>query len=548
MNLSKRLLVCLLALIMVGAIFAGCTKDATTDETSAPEVTEEVKEEATQEAEEEEATEEPAVEEEVIDKITFMGINWGGGPIQDSEMELFWEEYFGVLFDVDWVSYQDYQTKINTLLAADDLPDVSQLWEQDGSFYFPALTQAIDAGGIIADLSPFLFDEGFVENNEILSTWSDTVWNNCLYNGGTYILPGATTEVGKAAVNIRRDLMEEYGYTEEPTTIDGLKDFLIGLSEASGLYALEFSTDDFMDLKVMPIAVAYTGMQEWGIDDDGNFVYQAFADGYTDFLNFMKDLYDADAIDPEFILKQSATSNWKAGNSVACIRQWYNWNQSEDLVSNKIFDSSLPDTLEAWCLMPVEGPKGYLVSVEPYGFWPARVISAKCSDAKIRKILEVICMTGEEYMNYLKFGVEDIHFRWEDDVRIRDEEHEVARTEGYVGGWTQVLLAQNADKVTEKFIERTSPSSEEAIARAWELKEATESAAAEMELGLATLNLQSETYKSDWGILTADVNDMCAKYVMGQITMDDWNAYVDSIVSTNAYQTIIAEFKAAAAE
>jgi hypothetical protein len=41
---------------------------------------------------------------------------------------------------------------------------------------------------------------------------------------------------------------------------------------------------------------------------------------------------------------------------------------------------------------------------------------------------------------------------------------------------------------------------------------------------------------------------MCAKYVMGQITIDDWNAYVESIVSTNAYQTIIAEFKAAAAE
>ncbi len=543
MNLSKRLLVCVLALVMVGAIFAGCTKEAAPEETSAPEVSEEVKEEATEEAKEE-VVEEP-VEEEVIDRISFMGVNWGGGPIQDSEMELFWEEYFGVLFDVDWVSYQDYNTKLNTLLAADNIPDVVQLRPQDGSYYFPALTQAIDAG-IIADLAPYLFDGGFVEGNEILSTWSDTIWGNCVYNGGTYILPGATTEVAVGAVNIRRDLMTEYGFTEEPTTVDELKDFLLGLSEASGLYALDFSTPNFMDLKVFPIAVAYTGMMEWGIDDAGEFVYQPFADGYSDFLDFMKDLYDAGAIDPEFILNQGDNSKWQSGKSVACIRQWYNWNQSADLVSNKIFDKSLPDTYEAWCLLPVEGPKGYLTNVEAYGFSPARAISAKCSDAKINKILEVICATGEEYMNYLKFGVEDIHFRWEDDVRVRDDSHSTARTEGYVGGWTQVLLAQNADKVTEKFIERTSPSSDEAIARAWELKDATEAAAAEMDLGLATLNLQSPTYTSDWGILTADVNDMCAKYVMGQITLDDWNAYVDSIVSTNAYQTIIAEFKAAA--
>lgn len=538
MKITKRLLVCIMALLLIGSIFAGCTKEAapveTADETAKP---------AESEAVEEVATEEPVAE--VVEQITFMGIDWGVGPQENSAMELAWEEYFDVEFVVDWVSYNDYNTKLNTLLAADEIPDVSQLWEQDGSFYFPALTQAIDAG-VVADLAPFLFDGGFVAGNEILSTWSDTIWNNCEYNGGTYILPGATTEVAVGSVNIRRDLMKEYGFETEPTTMAELKDFLIGLSEASGLYALEFSKDDFMDAKVLPIAVAYTGMMQWGIDEAGEFVYQPFADGYSDFLDFMKDLYDAGAIDPEFVLNQDATSNWKAGNSVASMREWYNWNQSADLVSNKIFDKALPDTLEAWCLMPVEGPKGSLTSASAYGFWPARIVSADASDAKIEKILDVICHTGEEYMNLLKFGVEDVHFSWDGDVRAKSEDHEAARKEGYVGGWTQVLLAQNADKVTEKFVERTSPSSDEAIARAFELRTATEKAVADMDLGLATLNLKSATYDSTWSTLTADVNDMCANYVMGQVSTDDWNAFVEGIVTSDEYQAIISEFKAAA--
>jgi uncharacterized protein YpmS len=65
MNLSKRLLVCLLALVMVGAIFAGCTKEQAPEETSAPEESTE----STEAPATEEATEAPATEE-VIENIT----------------------------------------------------------------------------------------------------------------------------------------------------------------------------------------------------------------------------------------------------------------------------------------------------------------------------------------------------------------------------------------------------------------------------------------------------------------------------------------------
>lgn len=114
------------------------------------------------------------------------------------------------------------------------------------------------------------------------------------FNGGTYILPRGTAEIApNSGIEVRKDLMEEFGFTTEPKTMDELKDWLIGLSKASGLYALQFSVADIDTDALKAFAVAYTGMMDWGIDENGEFTYQVFADGYVDFLKWMKDLYDA---------------------------------------------------------------------------------------------------------------------------------------------------------------------------------------------------------------------------------------------------------------
>ena len=51
--------------------------------------------------------------------------------------------------DIEWVSYQDYDQKLNTLIAADSQPDVIQINKVGGAYYYPILTQAIDAGQFV---------------------------------------------------------------------------------------------------------------------------------------------------------------------------------------------------------------------------------------------------------------------------------------------------------------------------------------------------------------------------------------------------------------
>ena len=58
--------------------------------------------------------------------------------------------------------------------------------------------------------------------------------------------------------------MEKYGYTEEPTTMADLKDWLIGLSDAATagegqkIYALDFFGEDFMTDRVKAFAVSFS--------------------------------------------------------------------------------------------------------------------------------------------------------------------------------------------------------------------------------------------------------------------------------------------------
>lgn len=551
---KKRVLALCMAMAMVAGAFSGCGSDSSAGDSAQTESG----------GSSSDAAEDTSSGDDMT--ISVMGIDWGTGPISDSQMEQYWEEALDVTLDIEWVSYQDYDQKLNTLIAAGSQPDVIQINKVGGSYYYPIFTQAIDAGEFV-DLTPYLFDNGngIAETNAVMKNWDEEFWDQARYNDGIYILPRSKAEKGQnSGIEVRKDLMEKYGFTEEPKTMDELKDWLIGLSNAATagegkkIYALDFfdnAGNGFMDDRVKAFAIAFTGQTDWAVDENGDFQYMAFNDKYIDFLNWMKDLYDAGVIDPEFALGNADTSKWKAGNSVAYLCQWYNWNQSADLVSNKVFDKSCPDTYEAWCLMPVEGPEAYTVSPNYTDIDSCIAISSHCSEEKIQKILEVFNQTEETlpgYNDLMAYGVEGVNYTvLEDGTKDTTSDPEMGELnkQGYVGGWNQIFLKTDQNQVQDKFMrDGAKRASDESIARAEEIKDFVYTNLEETGMKNEIQNLQSETYNNQWSVLTDDVNTMCTQYVMGQIDEAAWNDFVDGIVNSADYKAIQEEFKEAAAE
>ena len=492
--------------------------------------------------------------------ISVLGIDWGYGPSPDSEMEQYWEDLFDVNLEIEWLNYNEYPKKLNSLISTNSQPDVTQIISTNNTFYYPIFTQAIEAGNFL-DMTPYIFegDNALAKTNAVMKNWPQTFWDQATYNGGIYILPRSNAELAKeSGIMVRRDLMKKYGFEEEPKTMDELKDWIIGLSKAATegegqkVYGIEFWGEDFMHAKVKAYATAFTGQTDWGIDENGEFQYMQFNPKYIDFLNWMKDLYDAGAIDPEFALGNDTTSKFKAGNSVTFLNAWYNFNQSADLTSNKIFDKSTPDTYEAWELMPVQGPEAYAVTPNSTDIDSCIAISASCSEEKVKKIMEVFNGTEEAYPGYnivMKDGVEGIHYQLLEDG-TRDTSPEgmgEKRTAGYVGAWNQIFLKTDVDQVTDKFMrDGAKRASDENIQRVKDVKEFIVNYMDESGLKNEITNLQSETYNNQWTMLTDDVNTMCTQYVMGQIGEAEWKTFVDGIVNSDEYKAIQAEFKASA--
>lgn len=552
--MKKRMLALGLSFVMMAVAMSGCGKKA--DDTSSNNGNEPTATSAPVDT-----TDTTTSEDRLT--ISVMGIDWGVGPLQNSEMEIYWEDLYNVNLDIEWVSYQDYSQKLNVLIAAGSQPDVIQINKVNGSYYYPIFTQAIDAGQFV-DLSSYLFNSGsgVAETNSVMSNWDENFWDQTKYNEGIYILPRSKSEQGQnSGIAVRKDLMTKYGYETEPTTMDELKDWLIGLSNAATegegkkIYALDFFDNagkGFMDDRVLAFAIAFTGQTSWEVNANGEYEYIQFDENYINFLNWMKDLYDAGVIDSEFALGNADTSKWKAGNSVAYLNQWYNWNQSADLTSNKVFDSGTPDTYEAWALMPVEGPEAYTVSPNYSEVDSCIAVSAACSEEKIQKILEVFNGTEETIPGYntvMANGIEDVHYTLLADGTFdtSDETMGTKRKEGYVGAWNQIFLKTDQNQVQDKFMRAgAKAASETNVARVTEIKEFVYSNLAETGIMNATLNLQSETYDNQWSVLTDDVNTMATQYVMGEISADEWASFIDGIVNSADYKAIQAEFKAAA--
>ena len=164
----------------------------------------------------------------------------------------------------------------------------------------------------------------------------------------------------------------------------------------------------------------------------------------------------------------------------------------------------------------------------------------------------MFCATEEEYPGYnllMSDGVEGIHYAVLEDGSLDkkgpDNVYGQARTEGYVGAWNQIFLKTDADQITSKFMRSGAQrASDENIQRARDIREMLANYLDETGLGFSNQNKFSETYNTSWTNIVSDTNANITKYIMGEISADEWNAFVESVVNGADYQAIIAEYAA----
>ena len=204
--------------------------------------------------------------------------------------------------DLQVSTYSDYDTKMNTLLAANQLPDLFSIWgnvnDVIGTGSLLELTDLID------QYAPHIQED--YKNIPELSRYK--------VDGGIYTLAqirrDENWEQGSVPC-IRTDLLEEQGL-EVPTTWDELYSVLSALSkEYPDSIAYGARGDDRVLFNYMSPIKGLGG--DYGLyqDTDGVWHMGCLEDSYKEALEYIHKLYEEGILDNEYLIVSA--DDWKSG-------------------------------------------------------------------------------------------------------------------------------------------------------------------------------------------------------------------------------------------
>lgn len=296
-----------------------------------------------------------------------------------ARLEAFQEAHPNVKFEIETLSASDMASKVLTLAAADELPDIFLLKGQ--------MAESFAKNGYAMDLTDFLND-----NPEWVSGFRDGVFSNFEIDGGTYAIPYTVTNT---LIVYNTDLFEQAGIEEFPTTWDGLIETCNQLN-AAGITPIVLGNSSLWPAEsvIMSILGNRCTGDEW-YESLRNNTGSKFTD--DEFVLALQSLYDlaaagafnsdVNSIDPD--AQRAAFMNGQA--AMMFEGSW----------GIPILDANMDETMKSsvkLAVMPtVEGGKGepgVITGGSGWGF----AVNAKLDESK-RELVEEFLMTvvGTEF-------------------------------------------------------------------------------------------------------------------------------------------------------
>ncbi|MCL5996607.1 MAG: hypothetical protein M1546_11225, partial [Chloroflexi bacterium] len=466
-------------------------------------------------------------------EVSFINYGWGNAPLKNSQIQKYIEDKAGLKLRPIWVPPTELDNRINVGLASADLADFTQLTMPDSQFlYSTQQAKAVDEG-LFRDLTEYITGSDFATNYPTLARTPPQVWNYMKFKGKIWGVPRHFVPTCSTGEFLRQDLFEEAGYKvpdDLPATLDEMTEVMLKLTKPGQIYGYEVHGPSMIGTGQntwTPNAI--TGRGTWAADADGNFSYQMFLPEFKEYLNWFKKLYDAGAVNPEFVTQQNREDFNNGKSAIADHRYW------AYAVPN-FFSPEAPKTAKVRVLQPVKGPQAWGINVDA-GFWTQSVIFNTVKDDKLAAIMKFLdWIAGDEYRELTLWGLEGVHYEVKDGRKVQTPKFE----EEGVGAWSW-FGTYNGSATHEywaNYVKETATNAVDAETKEPLYKEAqiqemydtmtsvgTALAQAEKEspsIGIPQFTLVSESM-SKWGDLTAKSEENRVKYVTGKLSEADWD-------------------------
>ncbi|QAY67033.1 extracellular solute-binding protein [Paenibacillus protaetiae] len=337
-------------------------------------------------------------------KFSYLKPVWGPATYQKGgafEKELF--EKANVNIDVQIVPVTDYDTKVKTIVASGEIPDV--MW---GSGPGDAFFRETQEQGAFLKINDYLDKYPAVKEAVPQSIW-DMLKDK---DGNIYFLPNTVNPDVAFLMYYRKDWFEQLNIPE-PKTVDDLVAALQKFKDTpiNGQKKIPLTVSDMWTFKDLATSwgASFSGWQP-AKDDPNKLVPSYMSPEQKDFYFWVQNLSKNGLVDPDLLVSPNASKSedkFKAGNVAVLISHYNNY----PTIVNDL--KKTDPNGEVGIISPLVGPtgiKGGVRAVLPIdrGFY----ISAKAKDPD--GIFRYLNWELTEGHNMMKYGVEGKNYEVKD--------------------------------------------------------------------------------------------------------------------------------------
>ncbi|MDR1539835.1 MAG: extracellular solute-binding protein [Clostridiales bacterium] len=440
----------------------------------------------------------------------------------------YWQEYqkrTNTKLDVEWIPDGDYTTKLNLILASGQIPEVL-VANNSNNLNNPAFLNAVQ-NKAFKDLTDILGD--FSKYPNLKGNVAPNAWVTSKVLGRNYGVPQNVPTVQSGPI-IREDLVKEAGM-EMPVAMDELLDVVEAVLKLHpDMIGIVSKQDMFINANG-GFAAAY-GNDAPYYNEEGGLVSNKLSPSFTEFVKYMKRAYERGLLSQEFsVMKPTqATELFQSGKAVVMLNESIRWCYAFTESLKKI----KPDA-SAQFTAPLEGNPGFYSSSKGTGVVDSMFIASSVSEEKTLQILDYFeRTTTQEFYDLTTYGVEGIHYNLDENgykvaTPLRDAEM------GSSAPWQVLPLVYNPYmKVDSTAAPEAYNMAERELFKSYgyEEKGMTDPFA------VAT----SQTWIGIWPKYSQEWASMAVQATVGQISIEDYEAYVAKINQADDIRQSYMEF------
>ncbi|HEY5584341.1 MAG TPA: extracellular solute-binding protein [Ruminiclostridium sp.] len=440
----------------------------------------------------------------------------------------YWTEYQRLTrskLNIEWVDSGNFHTVFNLRVASGDVPEVSGVPDIRSL----SLINAID-NGVFWDLTDTLGD--FSKYPNLKNNVAPNCYAYLSLGGKIFALPRSRTSID-LGVNIRKDWLDKLGIPLPKTTAeyaDALEKIVKSDADGNG----QIDTVGLVATGELPgsLQVAFGALTPQYAADGGQYPPR-LSDGWIDYVDFCRDLYSRGIFDKEYMsLKFQDGMNQFSSNRAASyvMSIWNIWEEEQG--SAKIQKDPVPEVVS----LMLTGPKGDSGIQLNTGVSGGYYISKKVTQEKLNRILEYMDdATSTELTKLAYYGIEGVHHTVTDGTPVLNK---LGIAQINTSGKCVGPLAYS------KYGKVDSAGGSKAYNEARRLSVEGYEAVGKKDIwGNGTLF--SPTWSKIWPKHEATFVSNQAKTVAGQMSIDEFRAYVNSLRNDPALIPAFKEFTTA---